>query len=196
LKLIIGLGNPSNKYEYTRHNVGFDVIDLFRHELRLGKTFRKEHHSLVIEGQLESNRLLLAKPQTFMNSSGVAVQALVLDYEIALEDIIVIYDDLNLEFGILRVRRSGSAGGHKGVKSIIESLGNQSFPRIRIGIGQPSQDTEVIDYVLSRFSSKEREEIEKAEQSAVEALKIMILEGVEPAMNKFNIRQSSIPRSL
>ena len=189
MKLIVGLGNPSNKYEYTRHNVGFDVIDLFRHELQLGKNFRKEHHSLVIEGQLESNRLLLAKPQTFMNSSGIAVQALVLDYEIPLEDIIVIYDDLNLEFGFLRVRRSGSAGGHKGVKSIIESLGNQSFPRIRIGIGQPSQDTEVIDYVLSRFTSNEREEIEKAEQSAVEALKIMILEGVEPAMNKFNTRQ-------
>ena len=189
MKLIVGLGNPSNKFEYTRHNVGFDVIDLFRHELQLGKNFRKEHHSLVIEGQLESNRLLLAKPQTFMNSSGIAVQALVLDYEIPLEDIIVIYDDLNLELGLLRIRRSGSAGGHKGVKSIIESLGNQSFPRIRIGIGQPSQDTEVIDYVLSRFTSKEREEIEKAEQSAVEALKIMILEGVEPAMNKFNTRQ-------
>jgi PTH1 family peptidyl-tRNA hydrolase len=189
LKLIVGLGNPSNKYEYTRHNVGFDVIDLFRYELQLGKNFRKEHHSLVIEGQLESNRLLLAKPQTFMNSSGIAVQDLALDYEIPLEDIIVIYDDLNLEFGFLRIRRSGSAGGHKGVKSIIESLGSQSFPRIRIGIGQPSQDTEVIDYVLSRFTSKEREEIEKAEQSAVEALKIMILEGVEPAMNKFNTRQ-------
>jgi len=189
LKLVVGLGNPSNKYEYTRHNVGFDVIDLFRHELRLGKDFRKEHHSLVSEGQLESQSILLAKPQTFMNSSGIAVHALVLDYEIPLEDIIVIYDDLNLELGLLRVRRSGSAGGHKGVKSIIESLGSESFPRIRIGIGQPPQDMEVIDYVLSKFTSEERDEIEKAEQTAIEALKIMILEGVEPAMNKFNTRQ-------
>lgn len=189
MKLVVGLGNPSNKYEYTRHNVGFDVIDLFRHELRLGKDFRKEHHSLVSEGQLESQSILLAKPQTFMNSSGIAVHALVLDYEIPLEDIIVIYDDLNLELGLLRVRRSGSAGGHKGVKSIIESLGSESFPRIRIGIGQPPQDMEVIDYVLSKFTSEERDEIEKAEQTAIEALKIMILEGVEPAMNKFNTRQ-------
>jgi PTH1 family peptidyl-tRNA hydrolase len=189
LKLIVGLGNPSDKYEYTRHNVGFGVVDLFRHELRLDKDFRKEHHSLVSEGHLESQNIMLAKPQTFMNSSGTVVQALVSSYDIPLDDVIVIYDDLNLELGLLRIRRSGSAGGHRGVKSIIESLGSELFPRIRIGIGQPPQGIEVIDYVLTRFSSDERDEIEKAEQTAIEALKIMILEGVEPAMNKFNTRQ-------
>jgi len=189
LKLIVGLGNPTPKYEQTRHNVGFDVIDILCHEIGVKPDFREEHHSLILNGQLESQEIILAKPQTFMNSSGTAVSAIVSNYNIPLEDMIVIYDDLNLELGLIRIRRGGSAGGHKGVKSIIESLGSEAFPRIRIGIGQPPQGTEAIDFVLSRFSPEEREVIDEAEKLAIEAIKVIIFEGIENAMNKFNSRQ-------
>ena len=189
MRLIVGLGNPSDKYARTRHNVGFDIVDIFCRELGVKPNFRKEHQSLILNGQLNEEYIILAKPQTYMNSSGKAVYAIMSEYEISLDNIIVIYDDLHLELGLIRIRRGGSAGGHKGVKSIIESLESESFPRLRIGIGQPPQNMEVIDYVLGEFSSEEKEEIEKAEWLAVDALKMMIFEGIEPAMNKFNSRQ-------
>jgi PTH1 family peptidyl-tRNA hydrolase len=189
LKLIIGLGNPSDKYAHTRHNVGFDIVDLFCHELGIKPNYRRENHSLLLNGQLDEESIILAKPQTYMNSSGKAVSAIVSEYEIAFDNIIVIYDDLNLELGLIRIRRGGSAGGHKGVKSIIESLQSETFPRLRIGIGKPPECMEVIDYVLGDFSPEERDEIDKAEALAVEALRVMILDGIEPAMNKFNTRQ-------
>lgn len=189
MKLIVGLGNPSEKYAKTRHNVGFDIVDLFCHELGVKPNYRKEHHSLVLNGQLNGESIMLAKPQTYMNSSGKAVSAIVSEYEIPLDNIIVIYDDLHLELGLIRIRRGGSAGGHKGVKSIIESLGSESFPRLRVGIGKPPEGLEVIDYVLGDFSSDERDEIEKSESLAIDALKMIILEDIEPAMNKFNTRQ-------
>jgi len=188
LKLIVGLGNPGRKYELTRHNVGFEVIDLLCDEIRAGRT-KRQNFSLVAEGRLETEHLILAKPQTFMNSSGVAVSSLVSKYGVQLDDLYVIYDDLNLDMGILRIRRRGSAGGHKGVKSIISSLGSQLFPRLRIGIGQMDRGTEAIDYVLSKFSHDEREQIDQTEYMAVDALKVMIRDGIDPAMNKYNVRQ-------
>jgi PTH1 family peptidyl-tRNA hydrolase len=196
LKLIVGLGNPGRKYELTRHNVGFEIIDLFRREVCAAvgaglEPTRRQDFSFVVEGWLETEDLILAKPQTFMNSSGVAVASLVSRCGVPLEDLYVIYDDLNLDLGILRIRRGGSAGGHKGLKSIIDSLGSQSFPRLRVGIGQPPQQMDAIDYVLSRFSTQEREQIEQIEQMAVEALKVMILDGIDSAMNRFNVRQES-----
>jgi PTH1 family peptidyl-tRNA hydrolase len=202
LKLIVGLGNPGRKYELTRHNVGFEIIDLFCREVCASvgaglERARRQDFALVVKGRLGTEgrqtgmSVLLAKPQTFMNSSGVAVASLVSKYGVLLEDLYVIYDDLNLDLGVLRIRRSGSAGGHKGLKSIIDSLGSQSFPRLRVGIGQPPQRTEAIDYVLSRFSTQEREQIEQMEQMAVEALRVMILDGIDSAMNKFNVRQGS-----
>ncbi len=190
MKLIVGLGNPGKKYELTRHNVGFEVIDLLRREIRAGEP-KRQNYSLIVEGRLETEDLVLAKPQTFMNSSGLAVASLVSRYGILLEELYVIYDDLNLDLGVLRVRRRGSAGGHKGVESIIGSLGSESFPRLRIGIGQPPQRMDAIDYVLSRFSDQEREQIQQMQQVAVEALKVMILEGTDSAMNQFNVRQKS-----
>ena len=188
--MIVGLGNPGRKYEFTRHNVGFQVVDLLRREISAGEAKRQDF-SLVMEGWLGTEDLILAKPQTFMNSSGVAVAALVSRYGIPLEDLYVIYDDLDLDLGMLRVRRSGSAGGHKGMKSIIGSLGSPAFPRVRIGIGQPPQNMEVIDYVLSGFSAQERKQIDETQQIAVEALQVMILEGIDSAMNKFNVRRTS-----
>ena len=188
MKLIVGLGNPGGKYELTRHNVGFDIMDLFCREISVDR-LKRWNLSLVAEGRLEMEDLVLAKPLTFMNSSGLAVAALVSKYDVPLEDLYVIYDDLNLDMGVLRIRRGGTAGGHKGVKSIIGSLGSKSFPRLRVGIGQPPEKMEVINYVLGRFSIREREQIEQMEQIAVEALKAMILDGIDSAMNRFNVRQ-------
>ena len=190
MKLVIGLGNPGREYELTRHNVGSEVIELFRREICAGKP-KRQGASSVAEGHLETEKLILATPRTFMNSSGVAVAELVSKYDIPPEDVYVVYDDLNLELGILRIRRRGSAGGHKGVNSIINSLKTESFPRLRIGIGQPPQKVEAIDYVLSRFSAQEREQIEQVEQMAVDALKVIVRDGIDSAMNKFNVRQES-----
>jgi len=189
LKLIVGLGNPDKKYKLTRHNVGFEIIDLFCREIRAGK-MRRQDFSLAAAGSLGPEELILAKPQTFMNSSGIAVSSLVSKYSVPLDDLYVVYDDIDLDLGILRIRRKGSAGGHKGMKSIINSLGSQSFPRMRIGIGQPPQEMDSIDYVLSRFSDQEREQIDQVEKLAIEAMKVMILDGIDPAMNEFNVRQT------
>lgn len=188
MKLIVGLGNPGRKYKLTRHNVGFEIIDLFCREISAGEA-RRQNSSLVVEGWLGTEDLILAKPKTFMNSSGAAVASLASEYGIPPENLYVIYDDLNLDLGIIRIRRGGSAGGHKGVKSIIDSLGSQSFPRLRVGIGQPPGRMEAIEYVLSRFSTRERDLVEQIEQIAVEALKAMILDGIDSAMNRFNVRQ-------
>jgi len=189
LKLIVGLGNPGEKYESTRHNVGFDVIGLFRREIIIKSGERYQHHSLVIDGQLGNNDLVLAKPQTFMNASGKAVSALALFYGVPMDDVYVIYDDLNLSLGILRIRRGGSSGGHKGIKSIIDSLGDQNFPRLRIGIGNPPEGMDTMDYVLGEFSKEEREDIDRIESIAVDALKTIIIDGIDSAMNKYNNRQ-------
>jgi len=190
LKLIIGLGNPGEKYRLTRHNVGFEIIDLLCEEIRAGR-MKRQNFSLASEGRLGDEKLILAKPQTFMNLSGVAVSSLSSKYGIPPEEIFVISDDLALDLGLLRVRRGGSAGGHKGVKSIIGCLKNQAFPRLRVGIGQTPQGKDTMNHVLSRFSKQDREQIDQTEQMAVEALKIMILDGIDSAMNKFNIRQKS-----
>ena len=189
MRIIVGLGNPGRKYELTKHNVGFEVVALLHSDIHAGK-FRRQDFSLVSEGRLGTEDLLLVKPQTFMNSSGMAVAALVSRYDVPLEDLCVIYDDINLDLGVLRIRRKGSSGGHKGVQSIINSLGDNSFPRLRIGIGQPPGRIDAIDYVLREFSNKDREQIEPMEHMAVDALKIMILEGVDSVMNRFNVRQS------
>ena len=182
--------------------MGFEIIDLFCREVCAAvgaglEPARRQNFSLVVKDRLETEgrqtgmSVLLAKPQTFMNSSGVAVASLVSKYGVPLEDLYVICDDLNLDLGILRIRRSGSAGGHKGLKSIIDSLGSQSFPRLRVGIGQPPQQMDAINYVLSRFSTQEREQIEQVEQMAVEALRVMVLDGIDSAMNRFNVRRDT-----
>ena len=190
MKLIVGLGNPGREYEHTKHNIGFEVVDLFCREVCAGKSKRQDF-SIVAEGRLGTEDLILAKPQTYMNSSGTAAKALISRYDIPTESLYVIYDDFNLDLGTLRIRQRGSAGGHKGVKSIINSLGSQSFPRLRIGIGEPPQGDDIVNYVLSGFSSQEREQIDQAEQLALEALEIMIRDGIDSAMNIFNIRRKN-----
>ena len=183
MKLIVGLGNPGKKYEHTRHNMGFDTVDLFS-ELAQIDIDKEAFKGLVGRGKVFDEDVYLLKPQTFMNLSGESVREIVSYFKIPVEDVIVIYDDMDLEPGMIRLRLSGSSGGHKGIQNIIEQLGTPNIKRIRIGIGKPEFDT--IDYVLSKPLKDERPLIDEAIDTAVEALKEILKNGFDSAMNKFN----------
>ena len=183
MKLIVGLGNPGKKYEHTRHNMGFDVVDLFS-ELAEIDIDKEAFKGLVGRGKVFDEDVYLLKPQTYMNLSGESVREIVSYFKIPTEDIIVIYDDLDLEPGKIRLRLSGSSGGHKGIQNIIENLGTDEIKRIRIGIGKPTFDT--IDYVLGKPFKEERPLIDDAINNAVEALKEILKHSFDSAMNKFN----------
>lgn len=183
MKLIVGLGNPGKKYEHTRHNMGFDTIDLFS-ELAKIDIDKEAFKGLVGRGKVFDEDVYLLKPQTYMNLSGESVREIVSYFKIPTEDIIVIYDDLDLEPGKIRLRLSGSSGGHKGIQNIIENLGTEEIKRIRIGIGKPTFDT--IDYVLGKPLKEERPLIDDAINNAVEALKEILKHSFDSAMNKFN----------
>ena len=183
MKLIVGLGNPGKKYEHTRHNMGFDTIDLFS-ELAKIDIDKEAFKGLVGRGRVFDEDVYLLKPQTFMNLSGESVQEIVSYFKIPVEDVIVIYDDMDLEPGMIRLRLSGSSGGHKGIQNIIEHLGTQEIKRIRIGIGKPIYDT--IDYVLSKPLKEERPLIDEAIKNAVDALKEALKENFDKAMTNYN----------
>jgi PTH1 family peptidyl-tRNA hydrolase len=182
-RLIVGLGNPGKDYEGTRHNVGYMAIDILakRHHIFVKA---RRNRARVGEGTISDEKMILAKPLTFMNLSGEAVSGLIRRYRLNLEDVIVICDDVNLPVGRLRIRASGSAGGHKGLKSIIHCLGTEDFPRVRIGIGAP--DRGMVDYVLSRFTREERPVIKQAVNRAADAVEAILASGIEQAMNEFN----------
>lgn len=183
MKLIVGLGNPGKKYEHTRHNMGFDVIDLFS-ELAQIDIDKDAFKGLVGRGKVFNEDVYLLKPQTFMNLSGESVREIVSYFKIPKEDIIVIYDDLDLEPGKIRLRLSGSSGGHRGIQNIIEQLGTENIKRIRIGIGKPTYDT--IDYVLGKPLKEEQVLIDEAIKKAVDALKEILKNNFDSAMNKYN----------
>lgn len=182
----MGIGNPGWAYKGTRHNVGFMALDELAKLLGC-KIRSRRFHSLVAEVEADGARVVLAKPQTFVNLSGRAAQALASHYGVQPSKILVICDDVNLPLGRIRVRASGSDGGHNGLKSIIGCLGTQAFPRIRIGIGQPP-DGNMVDYVLSRFHRSELPTVREQVCRAAEAAMVVIREGVEAAMNRFNAR--------
>jgi PTH1 family peptidyl-tRNA hydrolase len=181
-KIVIGLGNPGPKYEGTRHNVGFMVIDLFSKRLNL--PFKKiKFHSLVAE----KDGILLMKAQTFMNDSGVAVGEASRYYNIDPKDILVIYDDISLPFAKMRIRGNGRDGGHNGVKSIIAHLESQEFPRIKIGVGaKPNPEMDLVDHVLSQFTSSELTQLKETLSTAGDAIESWILVGTELTMSKMN----------
>ena len=189
MKLIVGLGNPGRRYQDTKHNVGFRVIDAL-HEKTQGKqqTSRRTQtsicKSLVMQTKWHDTSVILAKPMTYMNNSGVAVAALVDRLEVPLSQLCVVYDDVHLDIGILRMRQKGSAGGQKGMKSIIHHLGTNEFPRLRIGIGEPIGD--LVDYVLTEFSQTEEIEIESTIHRAVDAIETFVKDDILTAMNQFN----------
>lgn len=182
--LIVGLGNPGKEYEHTRHNVGFDIIDLISEKYNIDVN-RKKFKGMYGDGKINGEKVLLLKPTTYMNLSGESVREIIEFYKIPNENIIVIYDDISLEVGRLRIREKGSAGGHNGIKSIISNLGSEVFPRIKVGVGQPSKE-ELVSFVLGKFSKEDREKLEKTFKAAIDAVGAIIKEGTVEAMNKYN----------
>lgn len=183
--IIAGLGNPSKEYEKTRHNAGFDTIDLLAEKLGIDLT-EKKHRAYCGKGMIGTEKVLLLKPQTFMNNSGESLRDAADFYKVEPEQILVIYDDISLEPGQLRIRMKGSAGGHNGIKSIIAHLKTQDFPRIKIGVGAKPERMDLADYVLSRFSPSEREKMEESFREGAEAVITFLQDGADAAMNRYN----------
>lgn len=189
MKLVVGLGNPGRKYAGTRHNVGFEVLAELAS--RHGSPVPQNRFDAeLVDVQFSGTRVFLAAPQTYMNLSGRAVRQIVTFYKLPLEDILVVCDDLNLPCGKLRLRRSGSAGGQKGLQNIIDQLGSQEIARLRIGIDRPANDRiDPADYVLSRFFSEQREIIDAAIPAAADAVELWVTQGIDAAMNRVNAKE-------
>ena len=188
MKIVIGLGNPGSKYEFTRHNIGFRIIDSLARDMGIEFNKVKSYYSLISRGMINNHKVMLVKPQTFMNLSGRAVNRVVSYYKIPLQDLLIVYDDLNLELGQVRIRKKGSSGGHKGIESIMQYLNSEDIPRLRIGIGNQSvnYNFDCVSYVLSNFNNDEEDKIEKVIQLSTKAVKTIIEYGFEKAMRKYN----------
>lgn len=187
--LVVGLGNPGHRYQSTRHNAGFMVLDRLAERFP-GGTGRSRFQSEIRETHYEGRRLVLARPQTFMNESGVAVAQLARWYKVPLDRLLVVYDDLDIPFGAIRMRGDGSAGGHNGVASVIQHVRSPDFPRLRVGISRPSNGP-TIPYVLAPFSTGEQRQLGEILDLAVDAVVVWLREGIVPAMNQFNRRASA-----
>ncbi|MEG0707548.1 MAG: aminoacyl-tRNA hydrolase [Cellulosilyticaceae bacterium] len=185
MKLIVGLGNPGMQYAATRHNIGFEAIDTIA-ELHNISVNKSKFKALVGEGTIDGERVVLMKPQTYMNLSGESVSACRSWYKIANEDIIIIYDDVSLAVGQMRIRKTGSAGGHNGIKSIIGQLGTDIFPRVKVGVGEKPIGWDLADHVLGRFSDEEIKEIAPKLKDVSKAVETMVSKGVDTAMNRYN----------
>jgi len=186
---VVGLGNPGLKYEFTRHNIGFRIVDSLARDIEIEFKRVKSYYSLISRGTINNHKVMLVKPQTFMNLSGRAVSKVVSYYQIPHQDLLIVYDDLNLELGQIRIRKKGSAGGHKGMESIMQYLNSEDIPRLRIGIGNPSVNFnfDCVSYVLSNFNNNdERDKIKKVIQLSTEAVKMIIEDDFEKAMRKYN----------
>ena len=188
--IIVGLGNPGKKYEGTRHNAGFAALDHVAEKWGVRVT-KAKFDALTGTGTAAGVKVLLMKPQTFMNLSGESIREAVDYYKIDPEDIIVIYDDISLEPGQLRIRLKGSAGGHNGIKNIIAHLGTQEFPRIKVGVGAKPPKMDLADYVLSRFGAEEQKIMDEAFGEAAEAAVMMMTTGAERAMNHYNAKKKA-----
>lgn len=187
--LIVGLGNPEPEYANTRHNMGFDSINKIARELNIDLK-KTRFNAILGEGVVEGKKVFLVKPQTFMNNSGESVEAFVSFYKIPMENILVIYDDMDTEVGKIRVRAKGGAGSHNGMKSIINELNSEEFARIRVGIGKPKDEFDRIDYVIGRVSKEEQLKLQKGVDSARDAVIYWIENGIDNTMNKYNIKTS------
>lgn len=183
MKVVVGLGNPGNEYQETRHNIGFMVVDALAKELNISLD-KNKFKGQIGEGFLNGEKIILVKPMTYMNLSGETVGPLLSWYKLDRADLLVVYDDMDLSLGQLRIRRKGSSGGHNGMKSIIAHLNTEDFSRLKIGIGSPRFN--VINYVLGKFEKDEKQIVEEAINRAVEAAKVFLTKGVQEAMNKYN----------
>ncbi|AWH79165.1 aminoacyl-tRNA hydrolase [Clostridioides difficile] len=183
--VVVGLGNPGKKYEKTRHNVGFDVIDILAKEYNISVT-KIKHKALIGEGRVGTEKVLLVKPQTYMNLSGETLIDIYKYYKIDLSNIVVVYDDIDLEVGKIRIRKKGSGGTHNGMKSITKCLGSNDFPRVRVGVSKPEVGQDLADFVLSRFRKEESDNINEALEKAAYAIDSIIRENIDMSMNKYN----------
>ncbi len=186
MKLVVGLGNPGRKYSGTRHNVGFDVVDLLAERHRLDW---ESAPTEALQTRWRAASAIVAKPLTFMNLSGIAIGELLRFYKIDLPELFVVVDDINLELGRLRARPSGSAGGHNGLKSIISALGTEEFARLRVGIGRGDRPGGFADHVLAKFEPEERNDIAEATGRAADAAELFVSEGIVAVMNRFNRKE-------
>jgi PTH1 family peptidyl-tRNA hydrolase len=184
--LVVGLGNPGPDYAETRHNVGFRVVELLAARAGGGRFGRHRSHADVFEGRLSDRRVVLAKPRSFMNVSGGPVAGLLRYYSVQPTDLVVVHDDLDLGFGVVRLKRGGGEGGHNGLRSISSSVDTRDYLRVRFGIGRPPGRQDPADYVLKRFSGTERKDLELAVDLAADAAEALLADGLEIAQNRFH----------
>lgn len=188
--IIVGLGNPKKEYENTRHNIGFDVIDAIADEYNISMSDKK-HKAIIGKGAIGGQKVILAKPQTYMNLSGESVRELIDYYKVDEEtELIVIYDDISLDVGQMRIRKKGSAGGHNGIKSILQHLGHDVFLRIKMGVGEKPKGYDLADYVLGHFSKEDRKILDDNTKNTILAVEMMLGDDVDGAMNRFNTKVS------
>ena len=188
--IIVGLGNPTRQYEGTKHNVGFDTIDYLIDEYQIPSS-GTGHKALFGKGMIAGQKVIVAKPMTYMNLSGESVRELVNYYKVDPEsELIVVYDDISLAPGQIRIRKKGSAGGHNGLKNIIKMLGHDTFIRVRMGVGEKPKNFDLADYVLGHFPAEERKVMDEAAKTAAEAIRMIITENADAAMNHFNSKKA------
>ena len=183
--LIVGLGNPEEEYGRTRHNMGFDTINKISERYNI-KVNKSKFNSLYGTGIIEGEKLILVKPQTYMNLSGNAVRDFMNFYKLSSEDIIVIYDDLDINPGIIKIRKKGGPGTHNGMKSVVQEIQTEDFPRIRIGIGNPEYKNDLLNFILTRIPDEEYKILDKGQENAVKAVIEIIKNGIDTSMNKYN----------
>lgn len=185
--VVAGLGNPGKEYENTRHNMGFKVVDALASDLGIDIK-REKFHSIIGQGKIENEKIILIKPQTYMNRSGIAVRETAMYYNVPPENVIVIYDDIDIPLSSIRIRKSGGAGTHNGMKSVINQLGITSFPRVRIGVGNTSKDEDLVDRVIGKVPKDEQKLLEDTALKAAAAVQDIIRLGIDTAMNRHNYK--------
>lgn len=183
--LIIGLGNPEEEYSRTRHNMGFDTINKLAEKYGI-KVNKNKFNSLYGSGEIEGEKVILLKPQTYMNLSGTAIREVMNFYKLSSKDIIVIYDDLDIEPGTIKIRKKGGPGTHNGMKSVVHEIGTEDFARIRVGIGMPQYKNDLLNFILTKIPEEEYKVLENAIQKAAEAIGEIIKKGIDSAMNQYN----------
>ncbi len=194
LVIIVGLGNPGNRYEGTRHNVGFRTIDALADKLGISMD-QKKWNALIGEGRFAGKKLILVKPQTYMNNSGLAVGEILNFYKAYNDDLIVIHDDIDIGLGTIRIKRHGSSGGHNGIKSILSSIGGGEFPRVKIAVGRRPWKMDLADFVLSKFNDEEQKVIDEEIKAASDATMMMVEKGPDYTMNVWNAWEAqSLPK--
>lgn len=185
--VVAGLGNPGKEYENTRHNMGFKVVDALASDLGIDIK-REKFHSIIGQGKIDNEKIILIKPQTYMNRSGIAVRETAMYYNVPPENVIVIYDDIDIPLSSIRIRKSGGAGTHNGMKSVINQLGITSFPRVRIGVGNTSKDEDLVDRVIGKVPKDEQKLLEDTALKAAAAVQDIIRLGIDTAMNRHNYK--------